>query len=1745
MADIPIIQQQQQAQDPYLKALNAGKVTPSSSSPYSYATTSPAVREEAGFFVNPLESLLSVFGVPQQLLYTFGKNLGEVISGEELTDQGFLDDLYDAVSGRGRLSFNDVLKSVGAENLDLALPEGMTIDNWMLRVPASVAAGILTSFVATPFAGIATGFALNDLMAGKGAVSSFMDVVADPANKLRLFQKTAKGLGLSAKEFSEHAAKGTLESFAREVGKARKLDGTVLKQLIKGERALFDFKGSSGLLKMPTAATVDGMIIPITREYFDLGRWVGVNVFADTLNAGTHATGQFIRKLPGVGVLSKFDDAFLSKITTPIARNLSTLTREIFQVGGKEANIFQKTMNDLTEAGLDVGERDEVYKLSRELQELWLSGKLKESAIDNEVSKRIDSIMRFEDAVTKEKINNITKDMVISDWARKLNGVHDKEWLFTHSKQSEDIKQSVEHYTQQQDILGKVRGGLILNAEEDEYLKSLGFKPILHQEGALDAYTALKNKQDVINLLDGEIKANMDVMKEMDKTVFELDTAVTKSKKAVEVLEKNNAADYVITTEKEKLAQLKGQLDAEIRKYDNVAEITAADKSFTVRAGNEEVLKTTREALKYFHPKVRENIVFLWDKSLVGKQIPKSNSEFITAQAMIKTIKNPKSRDNTTKMFINLYGLHDNGSIGNLLAEAAWNASTDDLKNAFMRTVEATDPLDAFKKFKDTIRAGFMGNPLHPSPEKQQALSGFVDYTRNLVGFFGDMINPKAFKDKNSQKAVFDFLNGNNFLAGKTKALDKVTFNDVKKLLNDDGTIVDPFRVKNFMDNSRVQLQNSKLLSQNSGIRADLYGVAWEPTDPLLKKAHERLVQQTAGLVMDIEQRGQIGNVGARSFQTMIRESPEYQKLITDNQILSPEELKSFLSASDLTYMDVPGSSVRDSMIKIMSSLQVVPYDHFDSTLSKLFYGIADQTKNAAYVPATEFLLQNATFYTQASAKARAADLLFDTLDTVYMDPQKFSEVANFFNKWKAFMPNAKKAQAAQNAWLQPKSVSNYKMAMGLTEELLETGMPEGAFKELSDIYNSVKGFQEFMPRDELLGAISAYEKAFIAPDKKVKDLVKRLTAGGKEGLSKGEKQSAKDIIRDIIFPEGKTFQEGITESSIVKGIQDMPGAFYDIPLKKLAAPGQEVGEEVLSKLGGMSKYEFDKAGGKTANALQAMMSGQYVPAPIKDLLIKPPQNLPENFSGMQKFLLNLVKGAEEEDAQKYASRTIGFLKSFLPDTAVKSKEFLDKGTDLAQRFYQSANYDYVTNLFKSQALLSSAFHARNSISAFWTNMHFGVAMDDYSKAFKSLRTAKRVQPGTVFTEIDNAGRMKFKINPSANLSKADEFYMKRFMEMESQGLLSGGQAQELRRDIGSRRGVSWNPLSLTFRGYNANFRVAGGVEDWVRSSAYNHARDTLKMSMQDSAGYAKMLHFDYNNLTDIEVGLFKRIVPFYTYWRKAITRDSRMFMQRTGEYVKLGHLVHEAEKGVPPEESDALSNYIKEQLGVNISVDEEGRHSYVLLGGLIPAADLMSKLVGPIPKEKRMQPTAYLKQVAKSFLEGMNPILKLPVESPITPVIGINWNFYFGKPVEEYAGEQTDYGGTTFPTRYVHLFQTVRLLNDLDKVARAFRTMPFEARPDIPLPSRDPKYQAQELFSVLGGVKIKENANPAVTKYFNNLEKTAEGRHLMRRYRKEVRRGPENVNIPVLQKNISEQEEQKIEALRKKEEARALLLRR
>ena len=303
----------------------------------------------------------------------------------------------------------------------------------------------------------------------------------------------------------------------------------------------------------------------------------------------------------------------------------------------------------------------------------------------------------------------------------------------------------------------------------------------------------------------------------------------------------------------------------------------------------------------------------------------------------------------------------------------------------------------------------------------------------------------------------------------------------------------------------------------------------------------------------------------------------------------------------------------------------------------------------------------------------------------------------------------------------------------------------------------------------------------------------------------------------------------------------------------------------------------------------------------------------------------NIVKGLNKTEKREKEERFAKKINT-LPGINVG-----EKGINFFERTRGVTNFRYLTNLFKAEAILSPAFHIRNAISAFATNSMFGIDASLHGDAVRFLWKMSRINKARAILSSSTVARLKEsrilkleKLKAMADLP--DDEDLKLFKEMQEMGIFGTRVAGQTRQEGGLLATGSINPGSTEFLPYRWNFAVGQSIEDVVRTATYMHGRRVLGYGKEEARALVHALHFNYNLLSDSELRWFRVAIPFYSYLRLALARDSRLFIQRTGEFNKMAHLVDAAEKDVPPEESVEVAHYVRENLGVRFRVNNNGR---------------------------------------------------------------------------------------------------------------------------------------------------------------------------------------------------------------------------
>lgn len=199
---------------------------------------------------------------------------------------------------------------------------------------------------------------------------------------------------------------------------------------------------------------------------------------------------------------------------------------------------------------------------------------------------------------------------------------------------------------------------------------------------------------------------------------------------------------------------------------------------------------------------------------------------------------------------------------------------------------------------------------------------------------------------------------------------------------------------------------------------------------------------------------------------------------------------------------------------------------------------------------------------------------------------------------------------------------------------------------------------------------------------------------------------------------------------------------------------------------------------------------------------------------------------------------------------------------------YFIKKFDKIQNIWKTQAtVLNPGHHIRNLMGDTWMNFMDGVNVRAYGDAAKIIS--------------DHVTDASFTVNRFGKLNKA---LIKKLYE--GQGLKSGFvQSENLLK--GATR------LKRTGKALEKVADATDKREDFTR---YAHFIDALRKEAKKggnleavaerAAARVRKYNFDYADLTTREKKYFKRVVPFYTFTRKALPVHLEMLFAKPGKIV-------------------------------------------------------------------------------------------------------------------------------------------------------------------------------------------------------------------------------------------------------------------
>lgn len=326
--------------------------------------------------------------------------------------------------------------------------------------------------------------------------------------------------------------------------------------------------------------------------------------------------------------------------------------------------------------------------------------------------------------------------------------------------------------------------------------------------------------------------------------------------------------------------------------------------------------------------------------------------------------------------------------------------------------------------------------------------------------------------------------------------------------------------------------------------------------------------------------------------------------------------------------------------------------------------------------------------------------------------------------------------------------------------------------------------------------------------------------------------------------------------------------------------------------------------------------------------------------------------------------------------------------------------YDKAQNWWKITGLATRpAYHARNEMGNIWNNYLADVNNPlVYGEAARLQRQASK-------------GKFSGKIAGH----NSDELYQL----AKDRGVVGSGQyhtdvAEELTNSVeGTVQGIRARDFVLPTTKHvvvRAGLATGRTLENNARLA---HFIDRIKKGdTPDQAGLSvKKYLFDYNDLSDVEREVFKRVAPFYTWTRKNIPLQVEALVTKPGKINKINIANNQLQQHVTPPDERNAPDYVKKGMPLYVGENPDGTKQAALMMNTLPFADL-SRLATPL----------------NGVGDMVSPFIKEPLEQ------AMNRDTFMNRDIQEYDGQTADFLGAKMPVRLAKVMRNLIALNELDR---------------------------------------------------------------------------------------------------------------
>ena len=332
--------------------------------------------------------------------------------------------------------------------------------------------------------------------------------------------------------------------------------------------------------------------------------------------------------------------------------------------------------------------------------------------------------------------------------------------------------------------------------------------------------------------------------------------------------------------------------------------------------------------------------------------------------------------------------------------------------------------------------------------------------------------------------------------------------------------------------------------------------------------------------------------------------------------------------------------------------------------------------------------------------------------------------------------------------------------------------------------------------------------------------------------------------------------------------------------------------------------------------------------------------------------------------------------------------------------------YDKLHNLLRAYMIAKPGFHGRNFMSAVFMNHLSGMNWSNYRRFMRSYWKFQE-EEATRLGLTDRASSMRKAmkargINPN-NVNPEHVQYIRQLSESGALGAAGGQVATEFVETGGKGIGPSvtirgkkinlidaMNPASSRNAPLRLSRNLGMATETFVRGSL---GFDTLYKggAVDEAFDNVMKFHFDYDDLSDFERNVVKKVIPFYTWTRKNMPLMFEMFARKPAVFNRYNSLKKEIEATTegPP---SVYPRWMQRQGAIQLPFKFEGEDMFILPD--MPFKAPLELLDPALAFDKDLSVVDRVQIALGTFGTQVTPLIKAPYEWKAKQNLWKDYNF-------------------------------------------------------------------------------------------------------------------------------------------------------